>query len=50
VLAAPDEYPRLVAFYAALERRGDLVRVFTPRPGERGPVIKVYRLDGWSRT
>ena len=50
VLAAPGEYPRLVAFYAALERRGDLVRVFTPRPGERGPVIKVYRLDEWSRT
>jgi 4-amino-4-deoxy-L-arabinose transferase-like glycosyltransferase len=50
VLAAPDEYPGLVAFYAALERRGDLVRVFTPRPGERGPVIKVYRLDGSSRT
>ena len=50
VLAAPDEYPRLVAFYAALERRGDLVKIFSPRPGERGPVIKVYRLDGWSRT
>ena len=50
VLAAPGEYPLLVRFYAALERRGDLVRVFEPRAGERGPVIKVYRLDGSSRT
>ena len=50
VLAAPDHYPRLVIFYAALERRSDLVRVFAPRSGERGPVIKVYRLDERSRT
>jgi 4-amino-4-deoxy-L-arabinose transferase-like glycosyltransferase len=50
VLAAPDHYPELIAFYDALERRGDLVRVFRPRPYERGPVIKVYRLSGSSRT
>jgi len=50
VLAAPSHYPRLVRFYAALERRAELVKVFHPRAGERGPVIKVYRLDGSSRT
>jgi hypothetical protein len=44
VLAAAAQYPRLVTFYGALERRADLVKVFRPRAGERGPVIKVYRL------
>lgn len=50
VLAAPGHYPALVRFYAALERRAELVKVFHPRAGERGPVIKVYRLDAPSRT
>lgn len=50
VLAAPAHYPSLVRFYAALERRAELVKVFHPRAGERGPVIKVYRLGGSSRT
>ncbi len=50
VFAAPEHYPQMIAFYAALERRGDLVKVFRPRAGEQGPVIKVYRLAGSSRT
>jgi 4-amino-4-deoxy-L-arabinose transferase-like glycosyltransferase len=50
VLAAPEQYPRMVAFYAALERRGELIKVFRPHVGERGPVIKVYWLAGSSRT
>ena len=44
VLAAPATYPRQVAFYRALVRRGRVVASFTPHRGERGPVITVYRL------
>jgi hypothetical protein len=44
VLAAPATYPRQVAFYKALVRRGRVVASFAPRRGERGPVITVYRL------
>ena len=50
VLAAPEHYPRMIAFYAALERRGELIKVFRPHEDERGPVIKVYWLAGSSRT
>ncbi len=44
VLAARATYPAQVAFYQALDRHGRLVARFSPRPGERGPVITVYRL------
>jgi 4-amino-4-deoxy-L-arabinose transferase-like glycosyltransferase len=44
VFAAAARYPQLVAFYRRLALQGELVRVLRPRPGERGPVLKVYRL------
>ena len=44
VLAARATYPAQVAFYEALGRHGRLIARFSPRPGEQGPVITVYRL------
>jgi 4-amino-4-deoxy-L-arabinose transferase-like glycosyltransferase len=44
VLAAADSYPELAAFYRGLDEDAELVEVFAPGPGERGPVLKVYRL------
>jgi hypothetical protein len=44
VLAARATYPLQVAFYEELSRHGRLVATFTPRPGERGPMITVYWL------
>jgi 4-amino-4-deoxy-L-arabinose transferase-like glycosyltransferase len=44
VLAARATYPVQVAFYEELSRHGRLMATFAPRPGERGPVITVYRL------
>ena len=44
VLAAAETYPELAAFYRSLGEQAELVEVFTPGPGERGPVLKVYRL------
>jgi len=44
VLAARAVYPAQVAFYEELSRFGRLIATFAPRPGERGPVIRVYRL------
>ena len=44
VLAAPEEYPELVAFYAQLDAQAELVREFRPGPGETGPVLRLYRL------
>jgi hypothetical protein len=44
VLAAADAYPELAAFYRSLDKDAELVEVFTPGPGERGPVLKLYRL------
>jgi hypothetical protein len=44
VLAAADTYPELAAFYRSLDSQAVLVRSFAPGPGERGPVLKVYRL------
>lgn len=46
VLAAAADYPRIVAFYSQLARRGKLVKVFRPRPGDPGPVLKIYELPG----
>ncbi len=44
VLAARASYPVQVAFYEELDRFGRLIATFSPRSGERGPVIRVYRL------
>lgn len=44
VLAAAAEYPELVAFYEGLEAQAQLVEEFRPGPGERGPVLRLYRL------
>jgi hypothetical protein len=46
VLAAADVYPELAAFYRRLDEQAELVETFTPGRGERGPVLKVYRLPG----
>ncbi len=46
VLRAPAVYPEIVAFYRELDERAELVKVFAPGPGARGPVIKLYRLEG----
>jgi hypothetical protein len=44
VLAAAGAYPELAAFYRSLDEDAELVEVFAPGPGERGPVLKLYRL------
>jgi hypothetical protein len=44
VRAAPESYPSIVAFYDALEQKAELVKEFRPGPGERGPVLRLYRL------
>ena len=46
VLAAPEVYPTAVAFYERLAAEAELVKEFRPGPGERGPVLKLYRLSG----
>jgi 4-amino-4-deoxy-L-arabinose transferase-like glycosyltransferase len=45
VRAAPEEYPTAVAFYDQLGEKAQLVKEFRPGAGERGPVLKLYRLD-----
>jgi len=49
VFAAAGCYPALVAFYRRLAREGELLTMLKPGPGERGPVLKVYRLVPRSR-
>ena len=44
VLAAPEVYPAAVEFYGRLDAEAELVREFRPGAGERGPVLKLYRL------
>ena len=44
VLAAAGSYPKIAAFYRSLDEGAELVEVFTPGPGERGPLLKLYRL------
>jgi len=44
VLAAAGSYPELAAFYRSLDEQAELVEVFAPGRGERGPVLKLYRL------
>ena len=34
VLAAPEDYPTIVAFYAQLDAQAELVKEFRPGPGE----------------
>jgi hypothetical protein len=48
VLAAADAYPELAAFYRSLDAEAELVETFAPGAGERGPVLKVYRLTASS--
>jgi 4-amino-4-deoxy-L-arabinose transferase-like glycosyltransferase len=45
VMGAAADYPDLVEFYLRLEAEGQLVEEFRPGPGERGPVLRVYRLS-----
>jgi 4-amino-4-deoxy-L-arabinose transferase-like glycosyltransferase len=44
VMAAAADYPDLVDFYRELEAEAQLVKEFRPGPGERGPVLRLYRL------
>jgi 4-amino-4-deoxy-L-arabinose transferase-like glycosyltransferase len=44
VLAAPEVYPTIVAFYRQLDAEAQLVKEFRPGPGEHGPVLKLYRI------
>jgi 4-amino-4-deoxy-L-arabinose transferase-like glycosyltransferase len=44
VLAAPEVYPTIVEFYKQLDAEAQLVKEFRPGPGERGPVLKLYRI------
>ncbi len=44
VLAAAADYPAPAEFYRRLDAEAELVREFRPGPGERGPVLKLYRL------
>jgi hypothetical protein len=46
VLAAPEVYPTIVEFYRQLDVEAQLVKEFRPGPGERGPVLKLYRILG----
>jgi hypothetical protein len=44
VLAAPEHYPGVAAFYRELDEQATLVKTFSPGPGEQGPTLKLYRL------
>ena len=50
VRAAAATYPRQLAFYRVLAHRGRVVARFSPRPGEPGPVITIYRLPPFTET
>ncbi len=45
VLAAAADYPELAGFYRRLDEEAELVEVFRPGPGERGPALRLYRLS-----
>jgi hypothetical protein len=45
IFAAAPHYPRVAAFYRRLDATQALVRVFAPGPDERGPALKLYRLE-----
>ena len=44
VKAAADVYPAIVEFYRRLDAEAELVKEFRPGPGERGPVLRLYRI------
>lgn len=44
VLAAREEYATAVEFYERLAAEAELVREFRPGTGERGPVLRLYRV------
>jgi 4-amino-4-deoxy-L-arabinose transferase-like glycosyltransferase len=44
VRAAAADYPEVIAFYRRVAAEGQLVREFRPGPGERGPVLRLYRI------
>ena len=45
MLAAPEVYPTIVDFYRRLDAETELVKEFRPGPGERGPVLSLYRIS-----
>ena len=45
VLAAAGALPVGGRFYEDLEERATLVKTFAPGPGERGPVLHLYKLS-----
>ena len=49
VVAAPDVYPTIVDFYKELDAKAELVKEFRPGLGERGPVLRLYRLAATDR-
>ena len=49
VLAAAADYPELAGFYRRLDEEAELVEVFRPGPGERGPTLRLYRTDSSAR-
>ena len=44
-LFAPGRYPAEAAFYGKLFRSAKLVREFKPEPDQRGPTLRIYRLE-----
>ena len=44
ILAAAADYPAPAESYRRLDAEAELVKEFRPGPGERGPVLKLYRL------
>ena len=49
VLDAPEVYPTIVDFYRRLDAETELVKEFRPGPGERGPVLNLYRISDSGR-
>jgi len=49
VFAAAATYPAMADFYRQLDDQAVLVREFRPGAGERGPVLKLYRLSDGDR-
>ncbi len=45
-LGTPERYPKEVGFYRTLFRKHARIAEFRPGPEGRGPVIRLYRLEG----